>query len=618
MERRIAAILVSDMVGFSRLVELDESGTLARQKRHRLELIDPTIKRFHGHIVKLTGDGMIAEFGSVVEAVQCAVSVQNEMSHREADQPSDRQIRYRIAVNLGDVVFDDGDIYGDGVNIAARLEALAEPGGVVVSGTAYDLLKSHIDVGYKSLGEKHLKNIATPVRVYQITAQGTGATSPTRSRRRINLALIVALLVVVAGAFWWQSQPDFEPADPQNLAFALPEKPSIAVAPFANLTGDRQQANLSDGLSASLISALTVSPDLVVISVGSMSDMRDISAAEIAEKYGVRYVLQGSVQTDQSDLRISAQLVDAISGRTIWADQWDRSTDNIFEVQDEISDKVFEELQVKLTLGEQARTSREKLGTPENIADWLRGRDAYHTWSNEGLETATQIWGAIYQKNPELAGPNELMSQLHFQSVVLGVGDYFENTDKARRFIEKAVDIGGDGQTYAYLALMQFFSNEALQAYENVDLALSMNPGDPEVLMWGGVVFAFGSRLEKGIDMMQRGMRLQPYHPPWVVGDLCHALYRADRYDEAKELALEAIIPQSKDIRVKLRCLGVLTAMSVQEGDMDQARVYVDQFHELEPNISRSYFYHKFGMVRIYDQEHVTRFLALLDEAGMF
>lgn len=164
MERRIAAILAADMVGFSRLIERDEAGTLARQKRHRLDLIDPMIAKYNGRVVKLTGDGMLAEFGSVVDAVQCAVSVQKDMAAREADQPEDRRIRYRIAVNLGDVVFDDGDVYGDGVNIAARLEALAPPGGIVVSGPVYDMLKSQVEVGYRSMGEKQLKNISAPVR----------------------------------------------------------------------------------------------------------------------------------------------------------------------------------------------------------------------------------------------------------------------------------------------------------------------------------------------------------------------------------------------------------------------------------------------------------------------
>ncbi|SDE34648.1 adenylate/guanylate cyclase domain-containing protein [Ruegeria marina] len=229
MERRIAAILAADMVGFSRLIELDEAGTLARQKRHRLELIDPTIRDHHGRIIKLTGDGLIAEFNSVVEAMQAAVLVQRTMPAREAEVPENRRIRYRIAINLGDVVFDEGDIYGDGVNIAARLEALAEPGGIVVSGTAHDMLKSQVGVGYRPLGEKRLKNIATPVRVFQVT---DGAASP---RRRLALRRLIwpgaAAMAAAAVAGWLWTRPDFTPVDPAEMALDLPKNPRSRYCP---------------------------------------------------------------------------------------------------------------------------------------------------------------------------------------------------------------------------------------------------------------------------------------------------------------------------------------------------------------------------------------------------
>lgn len=619
MERRISAILVADMVGFSRLTELDEPGTLARQKRHRLDLIDPTIKQFHGNIVKLTGDGMIAEFGSVVEAVQCAVSIQSEMEVREKDQPEDRRIWYRIAVNLGDVVFDDGDIYGDGVNIAARLEALAEPGGVVVSGTAYDLLKSHVDVGYLSMGEKQLKNISAPVRVYQITKNQNAPTMQTRRRYRIAVPLLAAMLIVAGGLiWWWQLQPDFTPADPGNFAFALPEKPSIAVAPFADLTGDPGQSRLAEGFSASLISSLTTSPDLVVISMNSLSDMQGASVGEIAERYAVRYVLKGTLQSEQGALRISAQLLDAIDGRLIWADRWDRSAENIFNVQDEISYQIFEELQVQLTLGEEVRTMHDKLGSPENFRDWLRGREAYAEWTRESNETASRIWGAIYDRDPNLAGPNELMGQLYFQKFALGMGgDPTAMMRRSRRYIERAIEIGTDGQAYAYLALLQYYSQQPLESYANAEKALELNPGDPFVLMHAGHVFAVGSQLDRGIELMQRGLRLQPYHPPSFVGDLALSLFQANRIDEAQEIALGVVKSNPNDVRTILKCLGVLTVIAVEQGNMEQARAYVARMLETNSKASRSYFLQRFGMMTYYDQAGIHRYLTTLQKAGL-
>lgn len=266
------------MVGYNRLVELDEAGTLARQKRHRAELIDPAIERHRGRIVKLTGDGMIAEFGSVVDAVQCAVSVQKEMVAREEDVPEDLRIRYRVAVNLGDVIFDEDDVYGDGVNIAARLEALAEPGGVVVSGEAYDHLKAKVGVGYRALGEKQLKNIATPVRVYHVVPDGEASPlePPPKLRRRVLAFVAVALLFASTGVgAWWWSRPDFEPADSSQFVYELPDKPSIAVLPFDNLSGDPANDWLGDALAENLISTLASSPDLFIIARNSSFAFRD-------------------------------------------------------------------------------------------------------------------------------------------------------------------------------------------------------------------------------------------------------------------------------------------------------------------------------------------------------
>jgi len=261
VERRISAILATDMVGFSRLMEADEIGTLERQKAHLSETIAPKIIAHGGTIIKLTGDGLIAEFPSAVEAVKCAVSFQSDMFDLEINEPEERRIRYRVAINLGDVIFDEGDIYGDGVNIAARLEGLAEPSGIVVSGATFDMLKNQVAIGYKFLGEKHLKNIETPVRVYQVidTPKGSPVQSGKRLSKLVVAATTAAVVLVVGLFFWWSVQPSITAADPAKIAFSLPEKPSIAVAPFASASGGSLSSSLSEGLVASLISTLTIS-----------------------------------------------------------------------------------------------------------------------------------------------------------------------------------------------------------------------------------------------------------------------------------------------------------------------------------------------------------------------
>ena len=624
MERRIAAILAADMVGFSRLMEADEIGTLERQKAFLTESIDPRIVAHGGTVIKLTGDGLIAEFPSAVEAVKCAVSFQTDMFDREIDEPEERRISYRVAINLGDVIFDEGDIYGDGVNIAARLEALAEPGGIVVSGATYDMLKNQVSVGYKSLGEKHLKNIETPVRVYQVidTPKGSPSQSGKRLSKLVVAATIAAVVLIVGLFFWWPVQPSITAADPAMIAFSLPEKPSIAVAPFASASGGSLSSSLSEGLVASLISTLTTSSDIVVISPQSMSDMRDRSIAQIAEKYGVQYVVDGSVQVNQEKLRVTVRLSDALNGRSIWSDQWDRGTNDVFAVQDEITEKVFEELQVKLTLGEEARTLRDKLGTFENVQDWLEGREHFHAETMEGLDEAERIWRQILRRNPELAGPNELLSQIYFQRWLLKLPSRMGQQREARRYIDKAIEIGGDGKTYAYLGLQQFFvrwpkASDVSEAYASIEYALKLNPGDPEVLFYGGMVFAHGDRLEQGIEMMQRGLRLQPYHPPWVVGELCHALYQAGRFDEARDIALGVVASETKTKRPLARCLGVLAAISVENGDLDEARAYVSQIVEVVPLASTRYYLWTLRLNSMGDQRHVEKFLNALRSAGL-
>ena len=291
IEQRLAAILAADMVGYSRLMEADEAGTLARRKRHRAELIDPRIEAHHGRIVKLTGDGMLAEFPSVVEAVQCAVSIQREMEAREADVPEDHRIRYRVAVNLGDVIFDEGDVYGDGVNIAARLEALAEPGGVVVSGTAYDHLKSNIEVGNEDLGEQQVKNIATPVRVYRVVPEG--AATPIRQeprRRRSVLAVAAGAVLMVSGIAVWELAIRPDPIDSagldKNAILAIPTGPAIAVLPFVSQSSDSEQDYFARGISLEIIFELGFYPHLRVLGQsatfalnGEARDPRRVGAA---------------------------------------------------------------------------------------------------------------------------------------------------------------------------------------------------------------------------------------------------------------------------------------------------------------------------------------------------
>lgn len=363
MERRLSAIFAADMVGYSRLIEADEIGTLERQKTHRIELIDPAFEEFHGRIVKEMGDGVLVEFPSVVEAVQCAVQIQRAMPVREAEVSNDRKITYRIGINLGDIVVEDDDIYGDGVNVAARLEALAEPGGICISGTTYDHLKAQVEVGYEALGDVKVKNLEHPVRAYKVLTDSVqkGAVVHKPGRRfdqRYWAAIGLVLLIAIgAGGWWWSQQPDFEPADPEKFAFEIPDKPSIAVLPFDNLSGDPDKEYLGDSLTENIIAELATIPEMLIIARNSVMTYKGkpTKVQQVAEELGVQYVLEGSVQTDDDKMRVVAQLVDALDGKHLWAERYDYEVADIFAVQDDITRKLAEEMEVKLTRGEQAR-----------------------------------------------------------------------------------------------------------------------------------------------------------------------------------------------------------------------------------------------------------------------
>ena len=344
MERRLAAIFTADVAGYSRLVGADEEGTLARLRAHRRELIDPKITEHQGRIVKTTGDGVLAEFASPVKAVSCAVEVQHGMPDRNAGVPREQRIEFRIGINLGDVIVEEGDIYGDGVNVAARLESIAEPGAVYLSRAVRDFVRDQPELVLEDLGERALKNIAKPVQVFRIGA-------PVRA----------------AGM-------------PQVAAPPLvPDKPSIAVLPFTNMSGDAEQEYFSDGMTEDLITDLSKVSSLFVIARNSSFayKAKSVKVQDIGRDLGVRFVLEGGIRKAGNRVRITAQLIDATSGGHLWADRFDRDLTDIFATQDEVVEKIVRALAVKLTHGEERRLGRRGTSNVEAYETWLRARTGW-------------------------------------------------------------------------------------------------------------------------------------------------------------------------------------------------------------------------------------------------
>src|SRR5512136_1548481 len=368
VKRKLTAILNADVKGYSRLMGEDEKGTVRTLNAYK-ELVTGLIQHYHGRVVDAPGDNVLAEFGSVVDAVECAAEIQKELKTRNAELPENRKMEFRIGVNLGDVIEDGEQILGDGVNIAARLESLSEAGGIYISGTAFDHVKNKLNLGYKYLGEQTVKNILEPVRVYQVLMEPEAAGKITgekkakpRQWQRVALGLVI---VVIAGAvtlyqFVLRPSPSkTEVASKEKMAFPLPDVPSIAVLPFANMSEDPKQEFLSDGMTEAIITALSKAPRLVVIARNSTFTYKEkpVKVKQVSEELGVRYVLEGSFQRSGDRVRITAQLIDALTGNHLWAERYDRDLKDIFALQDEITMKILTATRVKLTEGEHASSA---------------------------------------------------------------------------------------------------------------------------------------------------------------------------------------------------------------------------------------------------------------------
>src|SRR6266851_3236291 len=447
VERRLAAILAADVAGYSRLMGVDEEGTLAALKTLRVELCDPKIKEHHGRIVKTTGDGLLVEFGSVVDAVRCAVEVQREMGVRNAEVLAERRIEFRMGINLGDVIKDRGDIFGDGVNVAARLEALAEPGGICVSRVVRDQVRDKLDFTFDDTGEQQVKNIARPVRVYRVGARAAGAPAAETS--------------AVA-------------------APALPEKPSIAGLPFQNLSGDSEQEYFADGIVEDIITALSRNRAFFVISRNTTFTYKGpaVDVARVARELGVRYVLEGSVRRAGNRVRITAQLIDAGTGRHLWADRYDRELADVFAVQDEIARTITGELAPGIISAEMQQARRKDPGQLDAWDRMMRAHWHIRRFTREDMAEARRLLVEAIVLDPANAmALSDLSIAHHFEACFGWREDVAQSFARSGEAARRAVAID-DSDAYAHTALAIFdsFSGRHEEAQHRLRRALDLDP----------------------------------------------------------------------------------------------------------------------------------------------
>lgn len=560
MERRLAAILAADVVGYSRLVELDEAGTLAAVKKIHNELIAPKVRQYHGRVVKLMGDGVLTEFPSAFEAVSCAVEIQCALIERNEQISKERRTAFRIGVNVGDVIVEGDDIFGDGVIVAARLESLAEPNGIFISDNVFSQIQGKLDLSYEPLGERTVKNVSKPVTVYRIGIDEKATRlrtqiplAPRPVRRRFAIGIAAAALLAVSGIAVWQflavpgkgAGPGSRPADP----VPTPEgnKPSLAVLPFANMSGDAAQDYFSDGMTEDLITDLSKISALTVISGDSTASYKGNSPklSDVANDLNVRYVVEGSVRKDSGKIRITAQLVVAETGKYLWAERYDRDYADIFALQDEVVEKIVSALAVKLTPDETRRLAQTLTTKPEAYDAYLQGLRQESFFTKDSNLAAQRLFLKAIDIDKSFAAAFAHLAQTYSLSVENGWTERpGEMKDKAVGAALKATRLN-DELPYAYWSLGRIYSRPFLGDPERAKIAFKravyLNPNYADGYMFLALMYIFTGEAEKAFGLIETAMRINPHYPFWYLQALGMAQFFIGDYEASIKSLNESI-----------------------------------------------------------------------------
>ncbi|MEW5908380.1 MAG: adenylate/guanylate cyclase domain-containing protein [Thermodesulfobacteriota bacterium] len=562
-QRKLAAIFTADVEGYSRLMGSNELATVETLKEYRMVFAE-FIERYRGRIIDSPGDNLLAEFGSVVDAVQCAVDLQKDLAVRNKILPENRRMTFRIGINLGDVLQDGSQIYGDGVNIAARVEKLADTGGICISGSAYDQVKNKLPVGYEFLGQQKVKNIAEPVRAYRILMDSVSAGDTVFRRKkddprhRRNAAVIMGVilgLVLIFGGIHRYRSTDSEKTPrvidilKKRLASPSTSFPSIAVLPFVNMSGDPSQEYFADGFTEDLITDLSKLSELKVIARNSVFTYKGkpVNIEEAGRDLGVRFILEGSVRKEGKKVRINAQLIDVKSGGHIWADRYDRDVEDIFDLQDEVSQKIVSALAVKLTAGEQERLLKKETANMDAYDAYLRGLEYQSRFTKESNHQARLNFEKATTLDPRFASAVARLGWTYFADWAMGWSLDPQSLETAMKKAQTAISINSSsGEAYCLKASVLTWEkrhDEAIQAHEK---ALSLNPNYVEALSGLGEALTWAGRPEEAISIIEEAIRLNPRHPVYYEFNLGHAFFLIRRYDKCIK-ALEASISINPD-----------------------------------------------------------------------
>ena len=596
-KRKLTAIFSADVEGYSRLMGDDEEATVRTITAYR-EVLTTLIQQHNGTVIDSPGDNLLAEFVSVVDAVQCAVAVQKEIKARNDQLPGNKRMQFRIGINLGDVIQEDERIYGDGVNIAARLEGLAEPGGICISKTAFDQIESKLPYGYEFLGDQTVKNIAKPVGAYRVLMEPrvTVAGEPEKEKRSPvrrmpilvgAIAVLVLAVVVGIGYFFMRStQPPIETASVEKMAFPLPYKPSIAVLPFVNMSGDSEQEYFSDGMTEDLITDLSKISGLFVIGRNSTFTYKGkpVKIRQVAEELGVRYVLEGSVRKAENIVRINAQLIDATTGGHLWAERYDEQMDHIFSLQDKITQKIVEALAVKLTIDEKEAIPKKETDNLEAYLTFLKGWQHYRRFNPDAFSEAIPLFEKAIELDPNYWRAYAALAKIYLE--VYQRPEWFPSMGLTR------IEVFGRMAIYLNTAMknptplahevsaeMHTERADFEAAIAEAERAVSLDSNDPDSHFAMGYALVFAGRHREAVNSFKRAMRLDPFYQDTFGYGLGMAYFFMSQFEKAANLCKRAFKSNPENANP----LWFLPAAYAHLGRQREAEAAFSKLREMEP-----------------------------------
>ena len=604
VKRKLTAILSADVKGYSRLMGEDEEGTLRTLNAYK-EVMAGLLQHHRGRVVGTAGDSLLAEFASVVDAVRCAVEIQEEFKDKNKGLPDDRRMEFRIGINLGDVIEEGEQIYGDGVNIAARVQSLADGGGICISGIVYDQVKNKLTLGYEYLGKQNVKNIVEPVRVYRVLMESKAYISMASRWKRVGVNYwkrihpvfkVLIALAAVANVFWQfyphlrPSRPPVEGVSKEKMGLSLPDKPSIAVLPFVNMSEDPKQEFFSDGITEDIITGLSKVPMLFVIARNSTFTYKGkpVNVKQISGELGVQYILEGSIQRSAERVRITAQLINALTGHHIWAERYDRDLKDIFALQDEVTSNILTAMQVKITEGEQALHRDKGVRNLNCYLKLLEGKNYSNRFDIEGNNLARRMGEEALVMCPESSSAYHLLAATYMMDYWLGPEKSAqESIEKAIGLAKKAIALDDAyAQPRGLLSFLYSIKREHEKALAEGERAVALDPNGADVHAWYALSLTFAGKPEEAIPLFQKAIRLNPFGPTWYFFNLGNALLITERPDEAVSAYKKALQRSPDNLLAHVLLASTYSIMGLEK----EARAEVAEVLRINPKFSLDYF----------------------------